>query len=266
MSKASTIKLNPNKGSDLEFDVVIQGIDDADPPVVKFVITSNSAGCGYTFTCSKVTGEKDKWLVKLPELTHIKEESPPFHVEVIVDGYYFQPAEGTITFVGDPTVKFAAQPSKPSVTTSFTVKERDDKKETVKESDITGQYAPTNGLLKTEFPPPESHAKTPGTEANDETIDPVKLDDIASSVLPGETTDPEPESSENDEDLPEFDPRRVAEAIVKNTFGSIKKPTTQGTLFKRDLSGRPVVVGLDSAADKLEKAEKAAKVKQILSK
>lgn len=264
MSDSSTIKINPAKNSDLEFEVMIQGIDDTNIPSVKFVITSEADQCDYAFKCKRIDGEKFKWIAKLPALTHVKESTVPFHVEVVVDGYYFEPAQGNVILVTDPSVKFQPLVSKPTVTTSFTVKQEEDKPKKVDESEITGQYAPTNGLLTPEEDPMHSSVKTADAMKNDEHINHARIEDISSSVLPGETTDPEPQVGNNEEE--EFDPRRVADTIVKSTFGSVKKPETRGTLFARDKSGKPVVKGLDTPANKAAKAANAAKVKEILKK
>lgn len=273
MADASTIKINPAKSSDLEFDVMIQGMDDTNLPVVKFVLSSDSAGYDLAFKCSKVDGEQHKWVARLPVLTHLKDNTVKFHVEVIIDGYYFEPAQGEVTLVTDPSVKFQPTATKPTVTTSFTVRQSDDdKKDDDKDKDeedeqITGQYAPTNSLLKPEEEPTQGSVKTAQVGNNDEHIDISKISDIASSVTPGETTDPLPQPTDDEGDESDFDPRRIAETIVKNTFGAgLQRPATQGALFKRTADGRPVVEGLESPADRAKKKQKEARVKEILGK
>lgn len=271
-----TIKINPAKASDIEFEVSVQGSEVSEPPIVRFVMN----GCDEylcTFECTKVDGAK--WSAKIPPLTHFTKTTVPFHVEVIVDGYYFEPAEGTVQLVTNPSVKF--QPTtnaKPTVTTSFTVKQEEDEKPKAKKvaeaagtATITGQFAPTNGLLKPEEEPMQGSVKTAQATKDDEHIDHTRLDDISSSVQPGETTDPEPQRGNNlpsgeegDED--EFDPKRIAEDIVGRTIGGlVQKPTTQGTLFKRGKDGKAMIEGIESPASRAEKAAKAAKVREILS-
>jgi hypothetical protein len=272
-----TIKINPAKACEIEFEVSVQGSEVSEPPIVRFVMS----GCDEylcTFECVKVEGVK--WSVKIPPLSHFTKTTVPFHVEVIVDGYYFEPAEGTVQLITNPSVKFQPVVSaKPTVTTSFTVKQDDEKpakpekkvSEAASAATITGQYAPTNGLLKPEEEPTQSSVKIGNATKDDEHIDHTRLSDISSSVLPGETTDPEPQRGNNEPsgeegDDEEFDPKRVAEGIVSRTIGgSAQKPTTQGTLFKRGKDGKAVIEGIDSPAAKAEKASKAAKVKEILS-
>lgn len=275
-----TIKINPAKACDIEFEVSVQGSEVSEPPIVRLVMN----GCDEylcTFECAKTEGSK--WLAKIPPLTHFTKTTVPFHVEVIVDGYYFEPAEGTIQLITNPSVKFQpATSAKPKVTTSFTVKQEEDE-EKPKKADkkvdeassaatFTAQYSPSNVLLKPEEEPMQGSVKIGNATKDDEHIDHTRLKDISSSVLPGETTDPEPQRGNNEPsgeegDDEEFDPKRVAEGIVSRTIGgSVQKPTTQGTLFKRGKDGKAMIEGIDSPASKAEKAAKAARVKEILAK
>lgn len=263
-----TIKINPTKPCELEFDVTIQGLEDTTKPVVRFVLSS-SEGFDCSFPCQP--SDDSKWVAKMPPMHHLKDNSVPFRVEVIVDGYYFEPAQGTAYLVTDPSVKFQPTVSKPTVSTSFTVKQEGESKrdkkveEAASAATITGQYAPTNDLLKPEEEPKQGSVKTAQAEKDDQNIDHTRLSDISSSVLPGETTDPEPvPGREDDEDV--FDPKKIAENIVRKTVGKVEKPTAPGKLFKRGKDGRPVVAGLDTPAEKIEKVNKAAKVKEILGK
>jgi len=266
-----TIKINPAKACDIEFEVSVQGSEVSEPPIVRFVMN----GCDdylCTFECTKVEGVK--WSVQIPPLTHFTKTTVPFHVEVIVDGYYFEPAAGTVQLITNPSVKFQpATNAKPTVTTSFTVKQKEDKKpskaekkvseaaaitdqhaptsdplspeteptqdgESLVELDVTGQYAPSTNNLIPEYDPafPKGDAKTPQAEFD-------------------KNLDPPPE---------EFDPKKVAASIVKNTIGSAAKPTARGTLFTRDSTGKPVIVGIDSPDVKATKAANAKRVKDIL--
>lgn len=263
MSKAdTTIKINPTKSADLEFEVMVQGIDDKELPTVRFVVEDEAFD--RTFKCSRVEGEKHKWCAKLPVMKDIKKESCSFRVEVIVDGYFFTPAKGTLSLIQDPSVKFQTESARPSVTTSFTVKQDDTPSQEVKEAsagpEVTGQFAPTNDLLKPEYEPPRSHAKAPGTEKDDERID---VSDLG-IPRPGEGTDSEPEGSDTHERIGEFNPRDIADKIIKDKVGNIKRPTTKGSLFKRDGDGKPVVDGILSPEQKRIRAEKTARVKEIL--
>jgi hypothetical protein len=224
----SSIKINPAKNSELEFDVIIQGMDDINIPIVKFVISSQADLCDYAFRCKRVDGEKNKWVAKLPALLHIKESSLKFHVEVIIDGYYFEPAQGDVLLVTDPTVKFQPSVSKPTVTTSFTVKQES----VLEKEEDSGDLVED---MQEELTLPEHNSNS---------------EHIANSV-PTEAF--------------VYDPKAVAESIVKHTLGSNSKPEHKGSLFKRDKSGKAVIKGLDTPAEKATKRSNAEKVKEILS-
>lgn len=259
MSKSTpSIKIDPRKSAELEFDVVVNGTDD-NKPEVRFVIEDDS--CDRMYKCTK--GEsKNSWQAKLPVLSDLKKDSYQFRVEVVVDGYFFTPAKGKLAMVQDPTVKFQAESAKPSVTTSFTVKQDEDKP--VEEGgEITGQYAPTNDLLKPEYEPPTSHAKAPGTEKDDENIDMSKLSDLGRPV-PGMGASTEPEGSETYEINMGFDPRSIAKRIIQDKMGGVKAPEKKGSLFKRGKDGKAIVDGIDSPETARERKEKSARVKEIL--
>jgi hypothetical protein len=302
----NNIQINPKKSSELEFDVVISGIDATNIPVVRFVISAGD--CDYSFKCGKIEGEKSKWIAKMPPLSHIKTETAPFRVEVIIDDYYFEPAEGEITFITAPEVKFTSKNTpKPSVTASFTVKQEEEEKEEPKKKagtgkyftkdevrahgkkkvaedlqeatsgggEITGMYAPNNSLLKPEEDPTKNGRMRGDTSVNDEFTDEDRLSlDKAEEIgtpSPGEgrayqQEDGKPREGkivppEEDE---EFDPKKVAEDIVKSALGKLPKATVKGTLFKRDSSGKTVIKGLESEKTTQTLKDNAQKVKDIL--
>jgi hypothetical protein len=96
----------------LDFDIVIQGVDSADAQV-KFIIETNPVHFG--FPCTR--GEGDKWNVVLPPLPHIERVSYNFHIEIVVDGYFFEPYRGTINVTAEPEVSASeVNKARPQVT------------------------------------------------------------------------------------------------------------------------------------------------------
>lgn len=245
MSDVTELHINAAKKAELEFDVHIQGITSDEPMDVRFVI--KDADLSLMFVCECV--EEAKWRVKFPALNSIlKRSSYEFALEVIIDGYYFVPAEGKIVFITKPTVDMNKK--KPSVKASFTVKQDDDIKESVIEErlaqgagDAADQTTPTNALL------------SPEAEPDAEAI-------IAAAHAAEEE---EPNVTDNKENSDTFDPQNVAENIIKSTFGNIQPPASKGFLFKRSTAGKPVIQGLEDRATKEQLEEKAAKVKKILA-
>lgn len=119
--EAPALQLNPAHPAEFEFDVQVQGLNPAAVPIVRFVITLPLYS--LCFTCSAVSATK--WKVTIPVLEGVfTDVSYPFAVEVIADGYHFQPAAGTIVVVTHPKV-------------------------------AVGQNRPTAAVAVTQAPPPE---------------------------------------------------------------------------------------------------------------
>lgn len=258
MTDEASISLNPSKPSELEFDVTIQGLEDTNPPTVRFTIIGAFQQAGdLTFSCEKRDNSKDGWAVKMPALPDVAGESSHFRVEVIIDGYYFEPAHGSINYVKSPDVQFTKKSSKrPSVSTSFTVKQdAEDVKESAGGGDIVDHTAPTNAQLRPEFDPSigqqEDHSDD---EPDPQSVDPTE---IASSFQPGQ--------SRRDSDIERsFDPKQVASDIVKSAVGNVQKPEKRGSLFSRGASGKTMIPGLEDRETKQTLNARAAKVKEIL--
>lgn len=267
----TVIKINPNKPSELEFEVSVQGNEDADAPIVRIVLEGTKNFLSV-FPCEQIADTKSKWIARLPKLTHIESHEVNFFVEVIVDGYYFQPASGVVQMLTNPTVQLATSKknTKPTITTSFSVKQ--DKPVTESEYDdvvdpqkVDAQYSsdasPTNQLLVPEFEPPQGDAKANNASVLDQFVEPTTIDDLGDAVIPGDTeVDPV-------ETVEPYDPKKVAESILKSTVGSVQAPTTKGTLFARDaVTGKPKIKGLDTPAERAVREANAKKVKDILSR
>lgn len=284
MAEENLIKINPNKASTLEFEVTVSGLEGI-PPIVRFVIYNAIDGVDWVVSCSKI--DKTKWQASFPALPGITADTTDFAVEVIVDEYYFKPAEGKIAFVNTPGVSFKPSTQKPSVTTSFTVKQdeppaKKPTKKVVKEAasgggEITGQYAPTSDLLQPEEDPAgtESHVKVAQAALDDQYVDAARLEDITDEVIPGEGVqypqdDGKDESEvESNEESTKFDPKDVAESIIQQTLGlgvSHRGVEKRGSLFKRDADGKIIVPGLENPKQKQELAERERRVKEILTK
>lgn len=241
MDQKPTITINPAKTSELEFEVTVQGIDD-DKPIVRFVIDELCSGGDVSFKCTHVAD--DTWKAALPVLT-TDASSAAFRVEVIIDGYYFEPADGTINFVKAPDVQFSKkEKSKPTVKTSFVVKQDDEPapKKAVKEASDD----PTNALLVPERDPTFSDElgtqPTGKKQSHDKAVD---VDDIASSITAG--------------------PSEIEGASEVKQPPKLERPSKPGSLFKRASNGKALVPGLEDPETKAKLDAKAAKVRDILS-
>ena len=116
---STTIKLSNSKDTELEFDVAIQGLTEetAAKADVRFVIANADGKFNMSVGCVKSQGTK--WLARIPA-PKLQESSQDFRVEVIVDGYYFEPAAGKLQLISEPTVGITENVSAPvSVTAAF---------------------------------------------------------------------------------------------------------------------------------------------------
>jgi hypothetical protein len=291
----NTIRLNPTKPSELEFEVSISGIENI-APVVRLVIKDVQDGVDWVVKCKKL--EESKWQANFPAFPDLKLNTLLFAVEVIVEEeYYFKPAQGSIIFVTTPDVSFKAKAgSKPTVSASFTVKQdedptpsKKDPKKKVSEAsggmEITGQFNPNNSLLKKEEDPArgQSHTKMWDANQNDEFIDRARLDMITDAEpVPGDGSqypqsdgkseyfdteydfdDTEEDDSEEENPLV-YDPNKIARNILKDTIGKAKAPSKLGSLFRRGEDGKIIVPGLESEEQKELKAAVNSRIRNLI--
>jgi len=79
----------------LEFDVEVEGVDTTDM-AVRFIIEASGMELGF----DSKKGKKTKWSVDIPALAILEKTTYPFHIDIIVDGYYFEPLRGSVNVVG----------------------------------------------------------------------------------------------------------------------------------------------------------------------
>lgn len=120
MDNLPVIRLHSAKETEFEFDVAIQRPSDDSDPAVRLVIENNK---GYNIAIDCESHGNNKWAVTIPALSML-DESRSFHVEVIVDGYFFVPTNGLVEVVSPPKVAIkenfsAAKNDKPQVIATF---------------------------------------------------------------------------------------------------------------------------------------------------
>ena len=101
---STIVRVNNTKETNLEFDIAIQGlVEDAAPNTdVRFVVKNVKDKYNVSVKCER--NDNKKWVANLPAL-YLESTQQPFQIEVIVDGYYFAPASGTLEVINEPTVK-----------------------------------------------------------------------------------------------------------------------------------------------------------------
>lgn len=112
MTDNNNININSSKPSEFDFNIHVQGISTDDPrtdTTVRFVIYNTELNMDLAFPCTSADdSDSTLWKVKFPQFDKLlKQSSYQFRVEVIVDGYYFEPANGTLIFVGSPTIEMS---------------------------------------------------------------------------------------------------------------------------------------------------------------
>lgn len=275
----AVIRINNTKECELEFEVNIQGISVDNPEnaaQVRFVITNVYNG-DLVFKCDHRADSTTKWFVKLPSLPLLsqKTDAHMFRIEVIIDGYYFEPATGNLILLRDPEVS-VSNASKPKVSVQVTepvVGKNEDNKDKVKPEekkeepkktetkpeakeekkeekveervaqaagDIDGQTDPSTYRLVPEFPPDND---VEGDE---------RMKGHARRMPEDEATNPFKVFHNTHMDEPEEEPE------IANTIGSkVKKPEKQGFLFQRT-DGKPVIEGVEPDAETKKKLKKKA--------
>jgi len=83
-----------SKENTLDFDLEIDGID-GDPAKISFVIKTTEVD--FAFKCKKVEG--NLWRVVIPAMPQIENTLYNYSIEVVIDGYYFEPTSGQINVI-----------------------------------------------------------------------------------------------------------------------------------------------------------------------
>lgn len=113
------VTITNTKKNTIQFDLSIEGLE-ANNVSVRFVVeTAKDMELG--FLCKQQDG--DKWEVDIPEIEILEKTAYPYHIDVIADGYYFEPLKGTMNVVGSqqiyassPKTKTDAPPKKKKAT------------------------------------------------------------------------------------------------------------------------------------------------------
>jgi len=235
--------------NEIEFEINIQGANKKEP-TVRFVIEDKSLN--YTVDCKH--GEDDNWSVTVPIIPNLTKKSYPFKLEVIVDGYYFEPFHGTADIIPEPDVKTKSatnsHPAEPVVKTISVKKDtaKKPKKKVVKKK-------PTKQVpVKEETPIVDEAIPQVVDVVNDEPCDIIEEEptsgfkDMADMWLSRE----KPVVTEKD---------KTVKGIIKNLKDEpVMKPTTSSPIKQKEAVAETV---LDQEA--IEKMERDIKVRAILN-
>lgn len=270
MSKQSIIKVNKNSATNIDFQVEIEGIEEKHSPTVRLVIENVVSGCDVTVAAKH---KKDnEWTVTVPNLKNFTKKTYKTYLEVVVDGYHFVPAKGTVEITDDPVVKVVSEHV-----------ETDDIVEGINSGTTTASGPDTqvtNNLTgKPEFPIEAKLHNAQGEnsdEATDEDAlddiggvsdgekecdgdDSVTIDDIAARVVGTQG----PQLPIDDEEPAVFDAKDAAKRAIESVAPFLKtKSATKGKLFN-EKTVKKLARGKDPAYI-AEVEEKSRKVRDIL--
>lgn len=267
------VKLSTVEKTSITFEVAIEGVEQHKnlPVVVHFVIEKVSDAFDASFAAVQSPTEPHLWTVDFPAMSILDKDSYSFHVDVIVDNYFFEAAKGRVDVVNE---KIDDEEKVPEVVVNMFDdashdKKADDKlkaKKNVKEdfTAATTVPGPNNALLVSE---PDPAKPKPQKDSADEKIDLKRLFSFGSKSTPGTSPAqlPQPETeipavikkqvsvkkeqpvvnATEESAMPTFDPKQTAQDIIKQNIGRASPPTVKGRLLKRSAAtGKPIVPGL----------------------
>lgn len=261
MAEQNIIRLNQKHDTEFEFEVTVQGISvdsPEDAAKVRFVIKTSDDYC-IRFHCSRREGTSNKWVVVFPPLDFInKDKAYDFTIEVIIDGYYFEPLQSTLMFITDPQVQLTKPISKPKVTATLfgnaEEKKEDDEKEDKKDQEAKSSEDEEHNVVPVGIPLDNRHdvERKNAEKIANYTAQPLKTSDEKPVEIKfgSEQSKTEAESA-----------TEIAKRIIFET--NIEKPRGEGLLFKKGPDGKKRVKGILDPETKKRQQETAEKIRQL---
>lgn len=103
----NVIQISNVKPNTFEFDAQVQGLETNDMSV-RFVIEAE----GMEFAFPAVHQNGTKWEVNIPPLDVLKRTAYNFHIDLVTEGYHFEPLRGVVNVVGSPDIYVSKPASK----------------------------------------------------------------------------------------------------------------------------------------------------------
>jgi len=110
---SALVSITNIQDNELQFDIAVKGTAVSDMRV-RFVIAYGAVS--FSYVCKQGT-EAAQWIVQIPKPDYIDGGSYDFRVEIITNGYYFEPYKGTVHVSSEPSVTSTSKspPSKPVI-------------------------------------------------------------------------------------------------------------------------------------------------------
>ena len=269
MSKQSAINVNRNAPTTINFNVGIDGVDDVKNTRVELYIESVMDQSALAIKATHTKG--DEWSVTIPKMDVLSNDSYSVQLHVVVDGYFFTPAKGTMKMVdgpsttneginsgtdagtpGGPGVQIGTKKLEPEFPIEYKIDDEANQSSNIhpRLGDNSADHI-DDSILDNIAKPGEPKAKTPkrGTP----------ISDIASRVNGASG----PQLAMDDvDDTPEFNAREVAAQIIRNVVPHVKEsviPQRRQLLTPNDIQRiikDPVV--------EAERQERSAKIRKAI--
>lgn len=101
----NTVTIQNTRENVFDFEINAEGVDGIESARVCLVIETKEALIGFRAE----RGDGNKWSVKIPVMPQLEKTVYPFHIEVIIDGYYFETLRGLMNVVPSPEI-YTTQP------------------------------------------------------------------------------------------------------------------------------------------------------------
>lgn len=267
------------KKNTLQFELSIEGLE-AKEVSVRFVVET-AKGIELGFMCKNSDGEK--WEVNIPKLEMLEKTAYPFHIDVIADGYYFEPMKGTINVVGSQQI-YASEPKnttlappKPSTPVPAAKKGESTKVgKDIKKKDTSIQKKPSEmkpeEVTKKPTPPGKSEKKKPAkksvkeeTKLNNIDVDGIieKVKTEAASKTPPEKVESIPASEDKKDKVNVHQIIQEAKESSKEITKEKSKTDSKANFRRVSEEREPIIKSSKEPEHQVEKKELSEQEKRI---
>jgi len=155
----NVININNTKENTLEFEMVIEGTTTTDVDC-NFVIVAK--GMEFRFPAELTEGKKDQWTVTLPEMNFLERTAYNCYTEVVAEGQYFKPMQGSVNVVGTAQI-YTSSPKNKTIESDTekakVVKEQETKRETKRKQESWRQSEKPISQIAKELMEQEKYGK-----------------------------------------------------------------------------------------------------------
>lgn len=270
MSKQSVINVNRNAPTTINFNVGIDGVDDIKNTHVELYIESVVDKSALAIRATHTEG--DEWSVTIPKLDVLSKDSYSVQLHVVVDGYFFTPAKGTMKMMdgpattneginsgtdagtpGGPGVQIGTNKLDPEFPIEYKIDDESNQSSSVhpRLGDNSADHI-DNTVLDNIAQPGEPKAKAPkrGT----------LISDIASRI--NGVSGPQLTMDDDADDATRFDAREIVAQIIRNVAPPVKESTTSQR--RRLLTPNDIQRIIKDPVVEAERQERSARIRKAI--